>query len=67
MTRVQLEVLRAITSSLALLKMTSSVSSENGRQIELQEKQIGLQGGQYAVLQINATYVMQSGVTLKKQ
>lgn len=32
---------------------------------ELQQKQAGFQGGQYAVLQINATYVKQSGVTLK--
>ncbi|KAF8860775.1 hypothetical protein BDZ45DRAFT_724295 [Acephala macrosclerotiorum] len=34
---------------------------------ELQQKQIGLQGGQYAVLQFNSTYVKQEGVTLKQQ
>jgi hypothetical protein len=34
---------------------------------ELREKQVGLQGGQYAVLAFNATYVKQHGVTLKQQ
>ncbi|KAE8454590.1 hypothetical protein EG329_000213 [Mollisiaceae sp. DMI_Dod_QoI] len=34
---------------------------------ELEQKQVGLQGGQYAVLQFNATYVKRSGVTLKQQ
>jgi hypothetical protein len=34
---------------------------------ELQEKQVGLQGGQYAVLAFNAIYVKQYGVTLKQQ
>jgi hypothetical protein len=34
---------------------------------ELQEKQIGLQGSQYAVVGFNATYVKQPGVTLKQR
>jgi hypothetical protein len=34
---------------------------------ELQEKHIGGQAGQYAVLGFNATYIKQNGVTLKQQ
>lgn len=34
---------------------------------ELQEVQAGLQGGQYAVLQFNATYAKQNGITLKQK
>lgn len=34
---------------------------------ELQEKQAGIQGGQYAVIGFNAVYVKQNGVTLKQQ
>jgi hypothetical protein len=34
---------------------------------ELQEKQVGGQAGQYAVLAFNATYIKQNGVTLKQQ
>ncbi|KAH8743503.1 hypothetical protein F5882DRAFT_137695 [Hyaloscypha sp. PMI_1271] len=34
---------------------------------ELRERQAGFQGGQYAILQFNATYIKQNGVTLKQQ
>jgi hypothetical protein len=34
---------------------------------ELRELQAGLQGGQYAVLAFNSTFVKQPGVTLKQQ
>jgi len=34
---------------------------------ELREKQAGFQGGQYAVLAFNATYIKQNGVTLKQR
>jgi hypothetical protein len=34
---------------------------------ELREMQAGLQGGQYTVVQFNATYTKQNGVTLKQQ
>lgn len=33
----------------------------------LREKQTGFQGGQYAVLAFNATFIKQNGVTLKQQ